>query len=78
MYFAIGSVRQRAYCISSTATLHVAQSYLPSGVASIAYELGFQDPACFSRAFKRHAGMTLSNSGSRPRPKQRMPARVAL
>jgi len=58
MYFAIGSVRQRAYCISSTATLHVAQSYLPSGVASIAYELGFQDQACFSRAFKRHAGMT--------------------
>jgi len=27
-------------------------------VASIAYELGFQDPAYFSRAFKRHAGIT--------------------
>jgi AraC family transcriptional regulator, transcriptional activator of pobA len=33
-------------------------TYVPSGVASIAYELGFQDPAYFSRAFKRHAGMT--------------------
>ena len=33
-------------------------TYAPSSVASIAYELGFQDPAYFSRAFKRHAGMT--------------------
>jgi AraC family transcriptional activator of pobA len=33
-------------------------TYAPSSVASIAYELGFQDPAYFSRAFKRHAGIT--------------------
>lgn len=32
--------------------------YLPGSVASIAYELGFQDPAYFSRAFKRATGMT--------------------
>ncbi len=33
-------------------------TYAPSSVASIAYELGFQDPAYFSRAFKRHVGQT--------------------
>lgn len=33
-------------------------TYVPASVASIAYELGFQDPAYFSRAFKRHTGMT--------------------
>ncbi len=32
--------------------------YVPASVASIAYELGFQDPAYFSRVFKRHTGMT--------------------
>lgn len=32
--------------------------YLPGSIASIAYELGFQDPAYFSRAFKRHAGIS--------------------
>ena len=33
-------------------------TYVPASVASIAYELGFQDPAYFSRVFKRHNGMT--------------------
>lgn len=33
-------------------------TYVPSGIASIAYELGFQDPAYFSRLFKRHTGLT--------------------
>lgn len=33
-------------------------TYAPSSVASVAYELGFQDPAYFSRAFKRHTGLT--------------------
>jgi AraC family transcriptional activator of pobA len=33
-------------------------TYVPASVASIAYELGFQDPAYFSRVFKRHTGLT--------------------
>lgn len=33
-------------------------TYVPSSIASIAYELGFQDPAYFSRLFKRHTGLT--------------------
>jgi len=33
-------------------------TYVPSSVATIAYELGFQDPAYFSRLFKRHMGTT--------------------
>lgn len=33
-------------------------TYVPASVSSIAYELGYQDPAYFSRAFKRHCGMT--------------------
>jgi AraC family transcriptional activator of pobA len=33
-------------------------TYLSSSIASIAYELGFQDPAYFSRLFKRHTGQT--------------------
>jgi AraC family transcriptional activator of pobA len=33
-------------------------TYAPSSVASIAYELGFQDPAYFGRAFKKHMGVT--------------------
>jgi len=33
-------------------------TYVPAGVASIAYELGFQDPAYFSRLFKKLMGVT--------------------
>jgi AraC family transcriptional activator of pobA len=33
-------------------------TYAPSGIASIAYELGFQDPAYFSRLFKKRLGFT--------------------
>jgi AraC family transcriptional activator of pobA len=33
-------------------------TYLPASIASIAYELGFQDPAYFSRLFKKRMGMT--------------------
>ena len=33
-------------------------TYLPAGVATIAYELGFQDPAYFSRLFKKRFGVT--------------------
>jgi AraC family transcriptional activator of pobA len=33
-------------------------TYVPAGIASIAYELGFQDPAYFSRLFKKLLGVT--------------------
>jgi len=33
-------------------------TYLPSSIATIAYELGFQDPAYFSRLFKKRFGLT--------------------
>jgi AraC family transcriptional activator of pobA len=33
-------------------------TYVPAGVAGIAYELGFQDPAYFSRLFKKAIGMS--------------------
>lgn len=33
-------------------------TYAPTGIASIAYELGFQDPAYFSRLFKKRLGVT--------------------
>lgn len=33
-------------------------TYVPASVASVAYEFGFQDPAYFSRVFKRHTGIT--------------------
>lgn len=33
-------------------------TYAPSPIASIAYELGFQDPAYFSRLFKKRVGVT--------------------
>ena len=32
----------------------------PKNVAEIAYELGFSDPAYFSRIFKKHFGQTPS------------------
>ncbi|MCL6482557.1 helix-turn-helix domain-containing protein [Janthinobacterium sp. LB2P10] len=33
-------------------------TYVPASIASIAYELGFQDPAYFSRLFKKRMGAT--------------------
>jgi AraC family transcriptional activator of pobA len=33
-------------------------TYVPASVAGIAYELGFQDPAYFSRLFKKLVGVT--------------------
>ena len=33
-------------------------TYAPSSIASIGYELGFQDPAYFSRLFKKRVGRT--------------------
>ena len=33
-------------------------TYVPASIASIAYELGFQDPAYFSRLFKKRMGLT--------------------
>lgn len=33
-------------------------TYLPASIASIAYELGFQDPAYFSRLFKKRMGLS--------------------
>lgn len=33
-------------------------TYVPASIASIAYELGFQDPAYFSRLFKKLIGVT--------------------
>lgn len=33
-------------------------TYLPASIASIAYELGFQDPAYFSRLFKKRMGQS--------------------
>jgi len=33
-------------------------AYTPLSVAEVGYKLGFDDPAYFSRAFRRHAGMS--------------------
>ncbi|WP_426173948.1 helix-turn-helix domain-containing protein [Massilia sp. TWR1-2-2] len=33
-------------------------TYAPSPIASVAYQLGFQDPAYFSRLFKKRVGVT--------------------
>jgi AraC family transcriptional activator of pobA len=41
-------------------------TYVPASVASIAYELGFQDPAYFSRIFKKHLGLTPKEFRQRP------------
>jgi AraC family transcriptional activator of pobA len=41
-------------------------TYLPASIATIAYELGFQDPAYFSRLFKKRFGATPSEYRSAP------------
>mgnify|MGYP000527074982 CR=1 FL=1 len=35
-------------------------AYVAAPVSSLAYELGFEDPAYFCRFFKRHAGLSPS------------------
>lgn len=42
-------------------------TYLPSSIATVAYELGFQDPAYFSRLFKKRFGVTPSDYRDTPR-----------
>lgn len=49
-------------------------TYAPSGVASIAYELGFQDPAYFSRVFKKQMGVTPKQFRQRHMPSAGHPA----
>lgn len=41
-------------------------TYLPASIATIAYELGFQDPAYFSRLFKKRFGVTPSEYRAAP------------
>jgi AraC family transcriptional activator of pobA len=41
-------------------------TYLPASIATIAYELGFQDPAYFSRLFKKRYGVTPSDYRAAP------------
>ncbi len=42
-------------------------TYLPSSIATIAYALGFQDPAYFSRLFKKRFGVAPKEYRSAPR-----------
>ncbi|MHA4871750.1 helix-turn-helix domain-containing protein [Duganella sp. PWIR1] len=48
-------------------------TYLPASIASIAYELGFQDPAYFSRLFKKRIGATPKHFRHRPGQAQSRP-----
>ena len=41
-------------------------TYLPASITTIAYELGFQDPAYFSRLFKKRFGVTPSEYRTAP------------
>jgi AraC family transcriptional activator of pobA len=41
-------------------------TYLPASIATIAYELGFQDPAYFSRLFKKRFGVAPSEYRAAP------------
>ena len=45
-------------------------TYAPSTIASVAYELGFQDPAYFSRLFKKRVGVT-------PKQFRRQPSEIS-
>lgn len=67
----VGPTRLNRLClrIAGRSTFEIAQdrllleacrqlTYLPSSIATIAYELGFQDPAYFSRLFKKRYGLT--------------------
>lgn len=49
-------------------------TYVPAGVASIAYELGFQDPAYFSRLFKKLMGLTPKAYRQQAQAKSEAPA----
>lgn len=42
--------------------------YVPHSIASIAYELGFLDPAYFSRLFKKRTGLTPQDFRAAPAP----------
>jgi AraC-like DNA-binding protein len=52
-------------------------TYSPAGIAAIAYGLGFQDPAYFSRMFKRLAGVTPKQFRERSMASSRLLQHVA-